>query len=245
MVYKPTLMKSRGSAGESAMSPRRGYNFANMYALNKTDEARNEVAGLGDKLKDTQNKTDDLARSGQEAARRGQDPAQYTNQMAQQVDKAQGLSQVANSYNVGANAMKGGQSAYQGGITSFYAGGTGAQNQARKFGGIYDQVRNTAGIYNSGIGAIYGQGKQDVLNKDKMTPEEIAAQNAAHERAMGTKQDTIDAGNWNRQNTPGRDEMNQLSDIDWMLKTGRITAEQRALALKDKAYYDKLMKQFS
>jgi hypothetical protein len=41
MVYKPALAKSRGSAGESAMSPRRGYNFANMYALNKTDEARN------------------------------------------------------------------------------------------------------------------------------------------------------------------------------------------------------------
>jgi hypothetical protein len=50
MVYKPSLAKSRGSAGESAMSPRRGYNFANMYATNKTDEARNEVQGIGNRL---------------------------------------------------------------------------------------------------------------------------------------------------------------------------------------------------
>jgi hypothetical protein len=155
------------------------------------------------------------------------------------------LSDIAKSYNVGANAMKGGQSGYQAGITSFYAGGQEAQKQARKFGGIYDQVRRTAGVYNSGIDGIYAQGKQDVLNQGKMTPEEVAAMNAEHDRAMGVNQDTIDSGNWNRQNTKGGDEMNKLSNVDWMLKTGRITAEERALALRDKAYYDEIMKKYS
>lgn len=186
-----------------------------------------------------------MAQQGREAASRGQDPSQYTNDIAGQVAKAQGLSNTAKTYNVGANAMKGGQSGFQAGITSFYAGGQGAQNQARKFGGIYDQVRNSAGMYNSGIGGIYEQGKKDLLNQGKMTPEEIAAMNARHSGAMGREQDTIDAGNWNRQNTKGGDEMNKLSNVDWMLKTGRITAEQRALALRDKAYYDEIMKKYS
>lgn len=65
MVYKPALMKSRGSAGESAMSPRRGYNFSNMYAINKTDEARNEVKGIGQQLEGAQIKTGNLAQMGQ------------------------------------------------------------------------------------------------------------------------------------------------------------------------------------
>jgi hypothetical protein len=69
--------------------------------------------------------------------------------------------------------------------------------------------------------------------------------NARHEQNLQTKQDVLDNRNWNRQNTKGGDEMNQLSDLDWMLKTGRITAEQRALALKDKTYYDDLMKKYS
>jgi hypothetical protein len=63
--------------------------------------------------------------------------------------------------------MKGGQSGYQAGITSFYAGGADAQNQARKFSGIYDQVRGSAGIYNSGIGMIYDQGKKDLELKQR------------------------------------------------------------------------------
>lgn len=137
----------------------------------------------------------------------------------------------------------GGQSGYQAGITSFYAGGQGAQDQARKFSGIYDQVRNSAGIYNSGIGTIYAQGKKDV--EDSRLKAEGRAREAAnkkHEENLGIQQNVLD--NQTRDaNRP--DGVQNMSNIDWMYKTGRITSEEYYRAQKDKAFYDTLIGRYS
>lgn len=44
MVVKFGMQQQRGAAGESAMVPRRGLNFANLYAQNRADGEINQKA---------------------------------------------------------------------------------------------------------------------------------------------------------------------------------------------------------
>lgn len=111
--------------------------------------------------------------------------------------------------------MKAGNTAYQSGIAGFYAGGANsdAAQKIRKFGGIYQNVLNQrTGIMNS-INA--GTPNTTADNRQKPPTQSLAYQH----------QQDVDNRNSTRGRTardPGHD-MRTLSNLDWMLKTGRIS----------------------
>lgn len=242
MVVKFATPTTRGAAGESAMGQKKGYNFSNLYSINRSDDAKKAANKIGEGLLGTQAAVDRLGQQGSEAAGRGQDPAQYAQGIAAQVDKARGLADSANKFNPAVDAMKAGQSPYQAGLTSFYGGGKQAGETARKFAGIYDQVRATGNRITGQLPGMFEAGKAAVARQQALEETQKAAI-AAGQRENNIQnydrlQANIDEGNRNQ-------PIRRIDNLDWMHKTGRITAEQRNRAMGDRAYYDQLMKEFS
>lgn len=170
--------------------------------------------------------------------RPGGNTEQAQGSMANAVNRAKGLSNETQNYSPSVEMTKAGASPYQAGIGSFYAGGNGsaANQKIRKFGGLYQQ--------------ILGQQSQAQNSLNNGLPQStVAAPTAAPIGKADQNQAETDAYNKadNVRNVHGAegDQVNRLSNLDWMLKTGRITTDQYYAAQRDDAAYDNVMLNFN
>ena len=158
--------------------------------------------------------------------------------MANAVDSAKIISNEAQNYDPATEARKAGNSAYQSGVASFYAGGSNSDSvqKIRKFGNLYNQSLNKQ----SDIVGRYNNGQP---GKEVGAPTHPDTRKSTYANAQ-TEQQAVDTRNQDRENAHPRDnQINSMNNLDWGVKTGRITQEQAYRAQNDPAYYQELMKE--
>lgn len=114
--------------------------------------------------------------------------------------------------------MKAGQSAYQSGVSSFYGGGANNPSigKIRGFSNIYQNLLGQQGRMNSYAADQAAKPNVGIAPAGK-PPMTQAMQDAA---ATDVSNEQKNAAN---SRSPEADVTHNLSNLDWMLKTGRIT----------------------
>lgn len=208
-IYRPEQDETRGDAGETS-SNQRNYNFANLYALNR-GAAQAPVAAESQKMGNEA----DMANSEFSAGKKNNNQ----NQMASAVAKAQDISNRAQNFSVQGEALKNGASGYQSGIEGFYAGSNNP-NVAK--------INSYSNIYQNMMGSMpptthASNTPSNVISKPNITQAVADKQNV----------DRINAGH----NGVKGNKVDMMNNLDWLLKTGRIDAEEYYKAQSDPEYY--------
>lgn len=137
---------------------------------------------------------------------------------------------------------KAGANPYQASVGSFYSGGknsAGAQ-RIRQFGGIFGQMLSQQSDMNNSL-------NRGMANSIVTTPGKVGDGKSAYQQNLDQMAEQ-NAGTYDMQQKPGerrvgnQNDLNHLDNLTWMLKTGRISYEDKIRAEKDPAYYDLLMK---
>lgn len=161
------------------------------------------------------------------------------NQMASAVESARQGSMAAQQYDPAANIMKKTTSPYQAGIGSFYAGGIAAKGAARKFGNTFDQVQATARNWQERMPGMVASGVADKQRADQMAAgQEQDRKNALFASAQEGYRNSLDEA----ARTGGMQDPHRMDNLTWLLRTGRISAEEMYAAQKDERLYNELLK---
>lgn len=227
MVVKFQVQQQRGAAGQGNTQGRqRNYNFQNLYSLNKNNYS-------GDKLNQMHGKANDINKTMQDqntlAIKRGGVTQGSSDSMSAAVQRAKGLSNEAQGFDPAADARKAGNSAFQSSTLGFYGGNPDTTQKIRKFGGIYGAVTgkqaSIQGRYNNGQPGIAVQPKRDEpksqYGRQFQTAAEQAGYNASNPRNAAR----------------GDTQLTTMNNLDWGLKTGRISAQDYYKAQNDPQYY--------
>lgn len=232
-IVKFGVQQNRGDAGQSSFGPKRGYNFANLRAMNQAgDQVDRQAAGFQQKANSINQGVSDSIGA---AKRVNGNTDQVKNLMAQNVERAKGLSNQASGFSPANQMMKTGVNPYQAGIGSFYAGGknsTGA-TKIRQFGGLYQSILQRQ----AGAAADMNKG----INPSTIGPPQQPPQSKYDKEEAATDKHNID-DSLEHGRGPQGEQVNRISNLDWLLKTGRITNEQYYAAQDDDALYDSIVK---
>lgn len=210
--------EDRGEAGETTGASESGkYNFANLYALNRSDrlvdQKADEFEGRALEIDRAMKRAGDKTFQGVKAE---------DNSDLGWAKKASGdLTNATKSFSVANEAMKQGLSPYQSGITGWYGGsGTPALDKIHSYGNMYNQVlRNAAGL--------------EAFKMPKPIGKPEYPQEPDHPtRLPNAHDDPHLAEQQSSANQAGRgDRTTVLGNLDWGLKTGKITSEEYYYAM--------------
>lgn len=178
-VYNPQIATSRGQAGESDDTPSSGYNFANLYAMNRNngEQQKQDLAGFQSRSDAITGKVDEATNSIREGDQEAADK-----QIGQAADDAKGLSNDTQGYSVSGSLQKKGIVGRQNRAATFYAGSAGqdAAQQARNFGNIYQSM---LGVQQGMSGQVEKNITQNEAANTQKQTEIDAANKAAADKA--------------------------------------------------------------
>lgn len=246
----PQFGAERGEAGETGFTKSKKYNFANLYAMNRSDNALKEKVdefqrganSVNAQMADQVNKARSIgaSNSGQPEANQSRMSQAPVNNA---LNQAKGISNAAQNYSVENEAMKAGQSPYQSAMAGFYAGVSNPYVQ---------QIRSFSNLYDTALG------KQEQINK-YLAPKPGSGQAIApsvppkKKQGYGYVMSQEEADKINAEKPKAKDlhdNRRTISTAEWALKSGKITDEEYEIytyrgpgsPTYDKAAYDRVVK---